>query len=186
MKENFNEIYNNLLNNFLSSSLLKIKEEILRVKNKLMLDLVSGLTNLIKDKIKNNYSNYIGFLLTILEDIKFIIDKPPEIIITLNSRDFSYFSKNMNKIEQIITNKVKLTKSDKEFTGGFICVVTAGNISYNYTIENQLKRNITIIEINFSKIFSVFEEDVKNLENMYIQFIQNQKLAKDDYLKDYE
>jgi len=186
MKENFNEVYNNLLNNFLSSSLLKIKEEILRSKNKLMVDLISGLTDLIKNKIRNNYSNYIGFLLSILERIKHIIDKPPEIIITFNSKDFTYFSENMNKIEKIITNKVKLNKSDKEFTGGFICVVTAGNISYNYTIENQLKRNITIIEINFSKIFADFEADVKNLENKYIQFIQNQKLAIDDYLKDYE
>ncbi|MFW9952251.1 MAG: hypothetical protein ACFFKA_19190, partial [Candidatus Thorarchaeota archaeon] len=134
MRENFNEVYNNLLNNFLSSSLLKIKEEILRSKNKLMVDLISGLTDLIKNKIRNNYSNYIGFLLSILERIKHIIDKPPEIIITFNSKDFTYFSENMNKIKKIITNKVKLNKSDTEFTGGFICVVTAGNISYNYTI----------------------------------------------------
>lgn len=186
MRENFNEIYNNLLNNFLSSSLLKIKEEILKTKNKLMLNLISALTDLIKDKIKNNYESYIAFLLTILENIKPIIDKPPEIGITLNSNDFSYFSGNLNKIEKIFTNKVKLIRSEKEFTGGVVCVVTAGNISYNYTIENQLKRHITIIEITFSKIFSDFEEDVKNLENTHIQFIRNQKFAINDYLKDYE
>jgi len=186
MREHFNETYNKLLNNFLSSSLLKIKEEILRSKNKLVLDLISMLTDLIKDKIENNYSRYIDFLLTILKSIKYIIDKPPEIIITLNSKDFNFFSGNMNKIDKIINNKVKLIKSENEFTGGFICGVTAGNISYNYTIENQLKKHISNIEIEFSKIFSDFEPDVKNLENNYIQFIQNQKFAVDDYLKDYE
>ena len=186
MREHFNETYNKLLNNFLSSSLLKIKEEILRSKNKLVLDLISMLTDLIKDKIENNYSRYIDFLLTILKSIKHIIDKPPEIIITLNSKDFNFFSGNMNKIEKIINNKVKLIKSENEFTGGFICALPAGNISYNYTIENQLKKHISIIEIEFSKIFSDFELDVKNLENNYIQFIQNQKFAVDDYLKDYE
>ncbi|HUW91260.1 MAG TPA: hypothetical protein VMV43_12175 [Candidatus Nanopelagicaceae bacterium] len=186
MKEHFNETYNKLLNNFLSSSLLKIKEEILRSKNKLKIDLVSASTDLIKDKIENNYSHYIDFLLTILKSIKHIIDKPPEIIITLNSKDFNFFTGNMNKIEKIITNKVKLIKSENEFTGGFICALPTGNISYNYTIEDQLKKHISIIEIEFSKIFSDFEADVQNLENNYIQFIQNQKLAVDDYLKNYE
>ncbi|MFX1289083.1 MAG: hypothetical protein ACFFFY_11065, partial [Promethearchaeota archaeon] len=103
-----------------------------------------------------------------------------------NSKDYDYFSKNMNKIERIIPNKVKLIKSETEFTGGFLCVVATGNISYNFTIENQLKRHITLIEISFSKIFSNFELEMKNLENKYIHFIQNQKLAINDYLKDYE
>ena len=186
MKQNFNETYNNLLNNFLSSSLLKIKEAILKIKNKLMLDFISALTNLINDKIKKNYSGYIDFLLKILESTKKIIDKPPEIRITFNSRDYGYFSENMNKLQKIVKNKVKLIKSETEFTGGFICIVVTGNISYNYTIENQLKRNTTLIEISFSKIFSDFEPDVKNLENKYIHFIQDQKLAIDEYLKHYE
>ena len=60
------------------------------------------------------------------------------------------------------------------------------NISYNYTIENQLKKNTSIIEIEFSKIFSDSESDIKKLENNYVQFIQNLKLAVGNYLKDYE
>ncbi|MFX0076778.1 MAG: V-type ATP synthase subunit E [Candidatus Hermodarchaeota archaeon] len=186
MKQNFHETYNNLLNNFLSSSLLKIKEAILKTKNKLMSDLISTLTDLIKEKIKKNYSGYIDFLLKILENVREIIDRPPEIRITFNSKDYDYFSGNINKIKKIITNNVSLIKSETEFTGGFLCVVATGNISYNYTIENQLKRNITSMEIRFSKIFSDFEADMKNLENKYIRFIQNQKLAIDEYLKDYE
>jgi len=186
MKEHFNETFNKVLNSSLSSALLKIKEDILKSKNKLMVELITDLTDLINDKIKNNYSSYTEFLLKSLENIKYIVDKPPEIIITLNSRDYEFFSNNKKLIETIFKNKIKLMKSEKKFTGGFICEVLASKISYNYTIENQLKKKTSIIEIEFSKIFSNSESDIKDLENNYVQFIQNQKLAVDEYLKDYE
>lgn len=186
MKAHFNETYNKLLNNSLSSSLLKIKEEVLKSKNKLMLDLISDLTDLIKDKIKNNYSSYIHLLLKNLESIKHLVDKPPEIIIQLNSIDFKYFSNHMGKIESILRNKVSLVKSNEEFTGGFKCVILTGHLSYDYTIENQLKKSTSVIEIEFSKIFSNSEPDIKALENNYIEFIQNQKLTVNEYLKKYE
>ncbi|MBA7515834.1 V-type proton ATPase subunit E [subsurface metagenome] len=186
MKAHFNETYNKLLNNSLSSYLLKIKEEVLKSKNKLMLELISDLKDLIKDKIKNNYSSYIILLLKNLENIKHFVDKPPEIIIHLNSIDFKYFSNNMEKIESILRNKVNLIKSKEEFTGGFKCVIMTGHLSYDYTIKNQLKKSTSIIEIEFSKIFSDSEPDIKALENNYIQFIKNQKLAVNEYLKKYE
>jgi vacuolar-type H+-ATPase subunit E/Vma4 len=186
MKAHFNETFNKLLNSSLSSTLLKIKEEVLKSKNKLKLELISDVTELINDKIKNNYSGYTNFILKTLENIKYIIDKPPEIMIILNSRDYEFFGKNSELIEKIFKNKVLIKKSEKNFTGGFICVVLSANISYNYTIENQLKKNSSIIEIEFSKIFSDSESDIKKLENDYVQFIQNQKLAIDNYLKDYE
>jgi len=186
MKEHFNETFNRLLNNSLSSALIKIKEEVLKSKNKLMAELISDLTNLIEKKINDNYSNYIEYLFTALENIKHVIDKPPEIIITLNSRDFNYFSSNIDKITRIFKNNIKLNKSEKEFTGGFICVVSAENISYNDTIENQLKKNTSIIEIEFSKIFSESETDIKQLENIYLKFIQNQRQLINEYLQNYE
>jgi len=186
MKEHFNETYNKLLNNSLSSYLLKIKEEVLKSKNELMLELISDLTDLIKDKIKNNYSNYINLLLKNLENIKHFVDKPPEIIIHLNSIDFKHFSNNIGKIESIFKNKVSLIKSKEEFTGGFKCVLMTGHLSYDHTIENQLKKSTSIIEIEFSKIFSDSEPDIKALENNYIQFIKNQKLAVNEYLKKYD
>ena len=186
MKAHFNETFNKLLNSSLSSTLLNIKEEVLKSKNKLKLELISALTALINDKIKNNYPNYTNFILKTLKNIKYIVDKPPEIIITLNSRDYDFFSKNNEQMEKIFKNKVKLKKSEENFTGGFICVVKAGIISYNYTIENQLKKHTSIIEIEFSKIFSGSDSDIKELENNYVQFIQKQKLGVDNYLTDYE
>ncbi len=186
MKEHFNETFNRLLNNSLSSSLIKIKEEILKSKNKLMSELISDLTNLIEKKINDNYSNYIDFLLKSLKNIAYIVDKPPEIIITLNSRDYVFFNSNKDKIEKIFKNNIKLNKSEKEFTGGFICTVPAVNISYNDTIENQLKKNTSIIEIEFSKIFYESETDIKQLENIYLKFIQNQRQLINNYLRDYE
>ena len=186
MKEHFKETLNRLLNNSLSSSLIKIKEEILESKNKLMSELISDLTNLIEKKINDNYSNYIDFLLKSLENIAHVVDKPPEIIITLNSRDLVFFNSNKDKIEKIFKNNIKLNKSKKEFTGGFICTVPTINISYNDTIENQLKKNTSIIEIEFSKTFSESETDIKQLENFYIKFIQNQRQLINQYLQDYE
>ncbi len=186
MKAHFNKTFNKLLNSSLSSTLLKIKEEVLKAKNKLMSELISDLKEFVNDKIKNNYSNYTSFIINTLDNIKYIIDKPPEIIISFNSRDYEFFSKNVELIEKIFKNKVKIEKTDEDFTGGFICVVLSENISYNYTIENQLKKNTSIIEIEFSKIFSDSESDIKKLENNYVQFIQNLKLAVGNYLKDYE
>ena len=186
MKEHFNETFNRLLNNSLSSSLIKIKEEILKSKNKLMAELISDLTNLIEKKINDNYSNYTDFLLKSLKNIAHVVDKSPEIIITLNSRDFVFFNSNKDKIEKIFKNNIKLNKSEKDFTGGFICTVPAVNISYNDTIENQLKKNTSIIEIEFSKIFSESETDIKQLENFYLKFIQNQRQLINNYLQDYE
>jgi len=186
MKEHFNETFNRLLNNSLSSSLIKIKEEILKSKNKLMSELISDLTNLIEKKINDNYSNYTDFLLKSLKNIGYIVDKPPEIIITLNSRDYIFFNSNKDKIEKIFKNNIKLNKSEKEFTGGFICTVPAVNISYNDTIENQLKKNTSIIEIEFSKIFYESETDIKQLENIYLKFIQSQRQLINQYLQDYE
>ncbi|MBY8980574.1 MAG: hypothetical protein KGD72_09300 [Candidatus Lokiarchaeota archaeon] len=186
MKEHFIETFNRLLNNSLSSTLLKIKEEILKSKNKLMSELITDLTNLIEKKINDNYSNYIEFLLNALENIKHVVDKPPEIIITLNSRDFNFFNNNKEKIVKIFKNNIKLNKSEKEFTGGFICIVPAINISYNDTVENQLKKNTSIIEIEFSKIFSESETDIKQLENFYLKFIQNQRQVIEEYLQNYE
>lgn len=186
MKEHFNETFNRLLNNSLSSSLIKIKEEILKSKNKLMAELISDLTNLIEKKINDNYSNYTDFLLKSLKNIAYVVDKPPEIIITLNSRDYEFFNSNKDKIEKIFKNNIKLNKSEKDFTGGFICTVPAVNISYNDTIENQLKKNTSIIEIEFSKTFSESETDIKQLENFYLKFIQNQRQLINNYLQDYE
>ncbi|MBY9020047.1 MAG: hypothetical protein KGD67_03245 [Candidatus Lokiarchaeota archaeon] len=186
MREHFNETFNRLLNNSLSSTLLKIKEEILKSKNILKSELISDLTILIEKKINNNYSNYTNFLLNALENIKPIIDKPPELIITFNSRDYEFFYNHKDKITKIFKNTIMLKKSDKEFTGGFICKVLAGNISYNYTLENQLKKSASIIEIEFSKIFSESETDTKQLENNYLKIIQNQRQLAEEYLQNYE
>jgi vacuolar-type H+-ATPase subunit E/Vma4 len=186
MREHFNETINRLLNKSLSSALLKIKEEILKSKNKSMLDLISNLTNLIEKKINDHYSNYTNSLLSALENIKHVVDKPPEIIITLNSRDFDYFNGNKDKIAKIFKNNIKLKKSDKEFTGGFICMVLTENISYDYTIENQIKKKTSTIEIEFSKIFSESETDIKQLENNYLKIIQDQRNLIDVDLQNYE
>jgi len=173
----FNETYNKFLNNSLSSSLLKVKEEVLQVKNKIMSEFVKDLTQLIKDKINKNYSNYINFLIKIFKNISHFIDKPPEIIIELNSRDYKYLSDDINIIQNLFKHKVKLKNLENKFIGGFRCIQLSENISYDYTIENLLNKNTSLIEIEISKILSESDMDIKKTEQDYERLIQEQKSA---------
>lgn len=98
IKTNFTETYNKQLNSALSSTLLKIKEEILNLKNKLISSFVTDLKQLLREKINNNYTNYIEFLKETIRETRHLVDKPPEISISLNSKDYDYFLKNFDQL----------------------------------------------------------------------------------------
>ncbi|MFX1591935.1 MAG: V-type ATP synthase subunit E family protein [Promethearchaeota archaeon] len=186
IKTNFIETYNKRLNNALSSTLLKIKEETLDVKNELISNLVKDLNNELEKKIKNNYSNYINFLLEIFESIIHLIDKPPEIVINFNSRDYEYFIKNFDKIQKIFQNRVILNPSKEEFIGGFKILQTKMNISYDFSITSLINKKRSAIEIEFSKIFSNIYFKINEIIQDYEKFILNQKKAIKEYLKNYD
>ncbi|MFW9971675.1 MAG: V-type ATP synthase subunit E family protein [Candidatus Odinarchaeota archaeon] len=186
IKTNFIETYNKHLNNALSSILLKIKEETLNVKNYLISNLITDLNKELDKKIKDNYTNYVKFLLEIFNSIKHLIDKPPEIVINLNSRDYEYFIKNFDKIQNIFENKVILNPSKEEFIGGFRILQTKMNISYDFSISSLINKKRSLIEIEFSKIFSDIYLEINEIILNYEKFIQNQKLAIKDYLKNYD
>ncbi|MFX1380636.1 MAG: V-type ATP synthase subunit E family protein [Promethearchaeota archaeon] len=186
IKTNFIETYNKRLNNSLSSTLLKIKEETLNVKNALISKLIIDLNQLLEKKINKNYSNYLKFLLEIFNRIKHLIDKPPEIVINLNSRDYEYFIKNFDKIQKIFENNVTLNPSTEEFIGGFRILQTRMNISYDFSITSLINKKRSLIEIEFSKIFSDIYLEINEIIQNYEKFIQNQKLAIRDYLKNYD
>ncbi|MFX0030060.1 MAG: V-type ATP synthase subunit E family protein [Candidatus Hermodarchaeota archaeon] len=186
IKTNFIETYNKRLNNALSSTLLKIKEETLNVKNELMSNLIIDLNRVLEKKIKDNYVNYIEFLSEIFNSIKHLIDKPPEIVINLNSRDYEYFINNFDKIQEIFKNNVTLNPSKEEFFGGFKILQTEMNISYDFSITSLVNKKRSIIEIEFSKVFSDIYLEINEIVQDYEKFIQNQKLNIKEYLKNYE
>lgn len=186
IKSNFIETYNKRLNNALSSTLLKIKEETLNVKNKLISNLITDLNQELEKKINDNYANYVKFLLGIFDSIKHLIDKPPEIVINLNSKDYEFFIQNFDRIQKIFENKVTLNPSKDEFIGGFRILQTKMNISYDFSITSLINKKRSLIEIEFSKLFSNIYLEINQIIQNYEKYIQNQKLAIKEYLKNYD
>ncbi|MGB5910119.1 MAG: V-type ATP synthase subunit E family protein [Promethearchaeia archaeon] len=184
IKNYFLETYNQFLNKSLSEMLSKAKDEVLLLKNHLLEELKNEIEQNIKSKISEKYPSYIKFFIDSVKNVIHIIDKRPTVFITLNSEDFTYFKTNFNKIQDLFKNKVEIIKSDYEFIGGFKVILSNKNIIYDYTIDNFLMKNSTIIEKEFSIVFS--ESEIKNLQSSYEIFIQNKKLATKGYIKDYD
>lgn len=158
----------------------------MNVKNELISHLIIDLNRELQKKINDNYSNYIKFLLEIFISIKHLIDKPPEIVINFNSRDYEYFIKNFDKIQKIFENKVILNPSQEEFIGGFKILQTKMNISYDFSITSLINKRRSVIEIEFSKIFSNIYFKINEIIQEYEKFILNQKKAINEYLKNYD
>lgn len=184
IRNQYIEEYNQYLNNSLSTTLLKIKERFLNLKNRLVKELTNDLYQLIKEKINTNYDNYIKFLLETIKNNTYNLDKYQEITIFFNSKDYNYFSKNLDKIQNLFNNSVEIKKNDTEIIGGFKILVSEGRLNYDYSISNLIDKNSTYIEMEFSKIVS--DSEIKETEHKFEGFIRNQKLGITEYLKEYD
>lgn len=184
IKTTFIETYTQFFNNYLTSALLKSKEKILSLKNELLNDLKINLHERIKEKINNNYSGYIEFLLEFIYNIRNDIDNKGDIIIFLNSKDYNYFNKDLNKIKKNFKNSVIIKQDSEELVGGFIVNLTQVLISYDYTIETIINKNYVDIEIEFSKLIS--DLNYKELNVSLVKFIQLKKKDIEKYLRNYE
>lgn len=181
LRKKFIDANNKFLNNSLSSNLVKAKRRVLEMKNQLLEDLNDGLRKCIKEKIEKNYNNYINFLIDTIKS-QTHIDKPPEINFFLNPKDHKYFSKNIAKLKDYFTNPVIINKSETNIIGGFR--IKHQNIEYDYSIDNLIKRSSSIIQIEFTKLIS--DALLKEIDKNFEFFIQNQKVAIEEYLKRYD
>ncbi|MFX0057800.1 MAG: V-type ATP synthase subunit E family protein [Candidatus Heimdallarchaeota archaeon] len=184
IKNHFIETYDQFLNNTLSETLSKVKDEILQLKRNLIEQLYSALETSIRNKISKNYSKYTKYLISIFKKVISIIDKPPKISISLNSKDYDYFKTNPNHIQDLFKNKVEILKSNDEFIGGFKVFQNSINMSYDYTIDNLLQKKSILIEKEFSKIFS--ESEIKEMQLSFEKFIRNKKLDIKEHLRTYD
>jgi len=184
IKTQFGEAYNNFLNKSLASNLIQAKQSILNLKNKVLEDLKSEFLNHLRENISKNYSNYLKFLIESIRSSTQFIDKPPKVILLLNQRDFRTMAKNSSTIKEIFKNEVEILSSEEEFIGGFKAIIEDDKISYNYSIDNLLAKNMIIIEEQIAKIFS--ETETEKLQQEFEKFIKNKKQEMKEYLKEYE
>ena len=184
LKDQFIESYYQFLNQSLSSTLLEGKGKFLNLKNRLMKELKVNLFNSIKININDNYSQYIKFILTLIKKIKKTVDKPQAIEIIFNAKDYNYFLQNSEKIQGLFKNPIEINKDNIDFIGGFKISLGGGLISYDYTIDTLINKKSSFIQINISRIVDALE--IKEIENEFNLFIQNQKSKIMEYLKQYD
>ncbi len=184
LRQQFIESYEQFLNQSLSSTLLKGKEKFLNLKNKLIIDLKKALFSLIEEKIEKNYLAYIDFLLNSIGAVTKTIGKPREIELIFNDRDYNYFLKEHDKIENFFQNPVEINKDRRNYIGGFKISLIGGVISYDYTIDSIIEKISPFIQMEISKI--VTDIEIKEIENDYEMFILDQKQQITEYLREYD
>jgi vacuolar-type H+-ATPase subunit E/Vma4 len=184
LKNHFIENYEQFLNQSLSTTLLKGKEKFLKVKNNLISNLKTNLINEIKKKLKEKYPLYIKYLLDSVKRIKNTIDKPQEIELIFNTKDYNYFIKNFDKILEIFSNPIEINEDRYDFIGGFKISLVGGVISYDYTIDNLIDKNSSFIQMEIAKILN--DTEIKKIEKEYEDFIELQKKRITEYLVQYD
>jgi len=184
IRKRFAKNYTNYLNQSLSYTLLKGKETVLNLKNKLINELKTILNSLISEKINKHYSNYINYLINSLKSVKLSLKKHQEIELLLNSKDFDYFLKNYSKIENLFEVPVEIHEDKMDFIGGFKVILGGGLIYYDYTIENLINKNSVYIQMEISKIIENIE--IKSIENKLDNSIQVKKHKITEVLRKYD
>ena len=184
LRNHFTENYEQFLNQSLSRTLLKGKERFLDLKNKLINTLKASLLNLIKEKIENNYPTYINYLLSLIKDVKESTDKPQEIEIIFNDKDYKYFIEHFDRIVDLFKNPIEINKDRYDYIGGFKISLVGGVISYDYTIDTLINKNSSFIQMQIAKI--VNDSEIKAIEKEFEEYIINQKQLITEYLKEYD
>jgi len=184
LKQHFIDSYHQFLNQSLSSTLLNGKEKFLNIKNNLIKKLNASLFKLIREKMDNNYASYIDYLLDSIKNVKKTIDKPQEIELIFNHKDYNYFIKNFDKIVDLFKNPIEINEDKRDFIGGFKVSLVGGVISYDYTIDNLINKNSSFIQMEISKIIN--DSEIKEIEIEFEEFIKNKKKLITEYLTQYD
>ena len=183
-KTHFIETNNELLNNALASTLLKIKQDVLEIKNKLLIELRLVLLKRIESNINKNYEKYVAYLINDLKRFSQTIKHSREVSIALIKRDYKFFSENPRKIQDMFKTQITLQIADDSFIGGFKAYIESENISYDVTIENYILKQSILIESAFSEQFS--EKSITELTQKFEKFIINKKESIQEHLKEYD
>ena len=184
IRRNFIETYNQLINQSLSATLLNSRKTLLRLKNKLIIDIQESIYNILVERMDKNYSKYIEFLLESFRKNSMVYDNAEEVEFIFSPKDFDYFSKNIKQIESIVQKKVILKNAGNQFLGGFKISLSKGIIIYDYTNRNLIEKNTSSIQVEISKM--VDDSIIKEIEYGFEEFIEDKKLKIDEFLRNYD
>lgn len=188
LKSLFETTYYKFLNNKLASTYLKIKEDLMDFKKKLIDNLKSDLHNILGEKIKNNPDIYEKFVLKALKTFYQNISTQNEdtlhyIILLFNTNDYKYFHNKFNKIEEIFKDSIEIKKNG-DFLGGFKILFPEEDISYDYSIDQLIQNNSILIEREFNR--AVSDSEIKIQEHNFEEIIEKQRDSIEVYLEEYD
>jgi len=185
IKEQFEKYDNEFFNYISSSTFITFNDKFLNLKHQLVEDLRISVVKQLEEKIESNYANYMKYLLDSIEKVSSFMDKPPNMIFTFNSKDFRYFKEksNLKEIQKYFKNPTEIRESDSDFIGGFK-LQTEGILSYNNVIDNLIASNLSLFQIELSKIIS--DQEINEIKEDFEEFVENKRLGIhliEDYLK---
>jgi vacuolar-type H+-ATPase subunit E/Vma4 len=184
IRQQFIDDYNNILNMNLSSTLLESKDRILELKNNLIRVFIIDLHKEIDNHIRVNYQGYVDYLLDLIREIKGQNYIPNNSFFYFNERDYEFFEKNDHKLTEVIQKEFKVKQSSKIDIGGFILEQADGEISFDYTIDNIIEGNYSLIEMEFSDIIK--DAEIKKIQSEFEDIINENKKKIETYLIDYD
>ncbi len=184
IKSDFAKEYEKFCNNSLSVTLLKSKDYLLHLKNRLIKELKEDLKKEIEKKITSDYLNYIDYLVRKIAKFNKNSKESSQISLSLNSRDYVYISKHKKELEGKAGFEFQIHKSMQDFIGGFKITVDQNLITFDNTLDNLIEKNQSIIEKEFTSVIS--EEGIQKVGNQFENFIQKMKNNVEDYFNRYE
>ncbi len=184
IKNTFIDTYNEFCNNSLSSNLIRTKDYSLNLKNRLNNELNEDIRAKVNEHIQKNYSEYIKFMIKNMEESVKDLKGESSLEYHFNSKDYDYFTQNKKQHEDLFGEKVQLRKLEEGLIGGYRIILPAEKIARDYSIDEIINNNSSLIEKEFLKLIS--EEEMKKIEHEFAVFIQTQKSKIEEYLREYD
>ncbi|MFX1239463.1 MAG: hypothetical protein ACFFAS_19605 [Promethearchaeota archaeon] len=172
-RDRLEEYSNNILNYSLSSTLTEINQKYLDLKLNMINKLYENVIGLLKKKIKENYSNYIKFLMENLKNLSQKLEFGSELEININTKDYEFFEKDINKskLQKLFKKSIILKKT--KCIGGFKLKDPYSDISYNNIIDDLISRNKKTFHIELSK--EINDNKIEQIKRNFIEIIEKHR-----------
>ena len=167
-KKQFKDQYNSSINESTVSILLDVKNQLLKLKNKLIINLKNDFKEELALKISKNYDQYINYLIkTLKEKIDDLKVRKKKISIILNSDDYNYLNNHKGLLQSLEVENYELKKSESESIGGYILKIPEESFILNFMLENQINLETNAFESLLTNELSSLEETFYNINEEF-------------------